>query len=383
MKILFISRINPFLSNGGAFATRAYLDAFSEISEKCTALICDNAVIPKDYNSSVDFIPVPDRKLKDKIIFPITKITHRFIPFIYSLAKKNNKYAGYDTIVINGSVIAGSMVDYFKSIGKKVITIHHNVEHFYHKDNRTIDSFGGHLFYIVDKHERNALVKSDLNLSISQADIAQLKSFYSLGHLDTIKYIGCFEYKDRVQNHTNSKGIVNDKQLIITGSLCDIQTKNCIDNFLKFYYPAVHEKYPDYRLIIAGRNPDETTVSLCKQNGINLVVNPDNIDILVNSSAIYLCPTSLGSGLKLRIMDALRNGIPVLTHAVSARGYESFFDKSYFKVYSTLSEFLLNFEQLSQLQNTAEEILKDYNKEFSYAAGVKRLKSIMEGYNYI
>ena len=44
----------------------------------------------------------------------------------------------------------------------------------------------------------------------------------------------------------------------------------------------------------------------------------------------YICPASGGGGLKLRMLDGLRNGMPVLAHVAAARGFEPFVDRYVF-----------------------------------------------------
>lgn len=376
MNVLFITRIDPFRKNGGAYATRAYLEAFSEVSDKCDCLISCEVQLPDMANNNIKFIKVPDRTVFQKILFPFSKVTHRFVPFIYKLAKLNRNYADYDTIVMNGGVLSGSMIDYFKSLGKTVITIHHNVEHFYHKDNKTIDSFGGRIFYIVDGNEKNAILKSDLNLSISKADIEELKQYYKLENINTFHYIGCFEHKERKNNITPNHTEKNNT-LLITGSLCDVQTKQSIKYFINNYITAIKHTFPTWQIIIAGRNPDDELISLCDSFGIKVIANPDNMDAIVQSCDVYICPTFLGSGLKLRIMDALRNGRPVITHIISGRGYEEFFNKPYFKLYSNIDEFSQGLKTIIASSISQNLIIEDYKSQFSYLSGVNRLRSIL------
>ena len=151
MNVLYISRVNPFINGGGPFASRAYIDAFRELSEEFTLMIANNCIVPESYRKTIDIVYVPERSFKEKILFPFTGRLHRFIPFIYDYWKTNNKF---DTVVLNGSVLAGDMVDFFKSKKIKVITIHHNVERQYHKDNKTIESFGGLYAGYINKNEK-------------------------------------------------------------------------------------------------------------------------------------------------------------------------------------------------------------------------------------
>lgn len=94
-----------------------------------------------------------------------------------------------------------------------------------------------------------------------------------------------------------------------------------------------------------------------------------------------MCPTRQGGGLKLRIMDGLRLGIPVITHERSARGYEIFCNSNYFKTFSNNSEFqnavnnIVNQYKEGNINNVS--IYNDYVRNFSYQSGLKRVKKLL------
>jgi len=92
----------------------------------------------------------------------------------------------------------------------------------------------------------------------------------------------------------------------------------------------------------------------------------------------YICPTSLGGGLKLRIMDGLQWGLPVVTHAVSARGYDAFKDAGCLFAYSNQEEFADALRCLKSTIFDKKQVQTLYNSIFSFGAGVDRLKNILK-----
>ena len=90
-----------------------------------------------------------------------------------------------------------------------------------------------------------------------------------------------------------------------------------------------------------------------------------------------LCPTALGSGLKLRIMDGLKTGMPVLTHYVSLRGYEPFLDRFVFS-YADAESFRTALRKMKSISWNREEIIRAYKDVFSFEAGVERLRKIVQ-----
>ena len=78
------------------------------------------------------------------------------------------------------------------------------------------------------------------------------------------------------------------------------------------------------------------------------------------------------------IMDGLRWGLPVVTHSVSARGYDAFKDAGCLFSYSNVEEFLSAIQQLKSLSMSKREIQALYISLFSFEAGVERLSKVLE-----
>lgn len=374
MKVLYISRVNPFINGGGAFASRAYIDAFIELSESVTLMIADNCIVPGSYKQEAGIVYVPERPLKDKLLFPVTGRLHRFIPYMYEYWQLIGK-GMFDTVVLNGGVLAGDLVDFFRREKMRVITIHHNVERQYHRDNRTIESFGGLYAGYINRNEKNALLHSDLNLSISRSDMKEFREIYDLPRNVSLEYLGCFEDKGRkpVKIHSQPEA----HTLVITGSLCDYQTEEGVIHFIKELYPSILRTYPDIKLLIAGRKPGKKLMKQCCQPNIQLVANPDDMDTLIQQASVYIAPTRLGSGLKLRLMDGLRNGKAILSHPTSARGYEAFHAKDYFRQYTSADDFAEKLGYLLDQHFAPEKIMNDYHRHFSFRSGVERLENLL------
>ena len=157
----------------------------------------------------------------------------------------------------------------------------------------------------------------------------------------------------------------------------DYQTEDGITHFLKELYTPIISKYPDINIIIAGRNPGKKLIEKCKRSNIELIANPENMDAVIKKSSVYIAPARLGSGLKLRVMDGLRNGKAILTHPTSAKGYDLFHNKDYFKQYHSVEDFMEKLDYLLNNQFNPLCIKTDYEKYFSFPSGLERLKVIL------
>ena len=76
-------------------------------------------------------------------------------------------------------------------------------------------------------------------------------------------------------------------------------------------------------------------------------------------------------------MDGLRQGLPVLAHRVSARGYEAFQGKSLF-AYDDVASFRTALQALLACSGDGQSRRQSYLGQFSFEAGVERLRNILE-----
>lgn len=374
-KILFISMHNPAISSGGGLATRSFIEAFSGISGgQIDICLVDSCNVNKSMFEYDTFMKVPERSIFSKIFSLFTGEMHRFTEYIkHYLQTRSEEYL---YCVFDTSTIGGTLVEYVNGLGIKTITIHHNYQPEYFWDNKTSYIKDGLFLQHVKNNEKTAYFKSDYNLFLTLSDLEKFRIVYGENKKKNA-LLGCFELKNRPKYILNRDfdRMSSRLTLIISGTLSAIETKKGIDYFLDEIYPSITEKYD---LVITGRDPSQhLSDKIQKLATVTLIPNPSNIFDIIDKADIYVCPTFNGGGLKLRIMDGLRLGLPVLAHTISARGYESFVNSSIFKTFDLPESFIHSLDVLSELihegQISRKEIQDMYYKEFSFESGVDRL----------
>ena len=378
-KVLFISNCDPFGIGGGSFATRAYVKAFSE------ALGGDSYILlPEEGASKTDdsimvkkYIRVRKRSIVQKSLALITGDVQRYSEVVKKMIRKMP--GEFTHVVCNGSMSSGALIDFFHSEDVKVITIHHNFEHEYFKDNPTVGCFKSLFAHHISSLERKSYLRSDYNIFLTEDDQKTFERVYGAS-MGVNKTLGVFEFKE-VTPLPPPKHTEIDKELIvvITGQLFHEQS---IDSILYFINDLYQYLPKQSHVIISGKQPSPVLIEKCKLfPNIELIPNPDNMQEIIMRGDIYMCPTRQGGGLKHRIMDGLRLGIPVITHERSARGYEIFCNSNYFKTFSNNSEFqnavnnIVNQYKEGNINNVS--IYNDYVRNFSYQSGLKRVKKLL------
>jgi len=119
----------------------------------------------------------------------------------------------------------------------------------------------------------------------------------------------------------------NCRKVVFTGSLDyypNIEAAMFLDqnsNIIRKYLGASTE------IILAGKNPDSKVQNL---RNVRIIGNPSNSELkeLMLSSDLFISPVFQGSGMKVKVMDALAYGLPIVASEHSLIGYESISEKA-------------------------------------------------------
>lgn len=86
-------------------------------------------------------------------------------------------------------------------------------------------------------------------------------------------------------------------------------------------FPLLQKKIPAVKMVIAGANPAAKIFAL-KKEGIEIRGSFDNALALHQSARLFLAPMFLSTGIQNKILEAMANGLPVITtpQVVSAIG---------------------------------------------------------------
>ena len=138
-------------------------------------------------------------------------------------------------------------------------------------------------------------------------------------------------------------------------------------------------KDPDVRLIILGSRPHP---SLQKYAGNRVVITGfvDDIRPYFQHSLCLVAPLILGAGVKIKIIESLTAGLPILTNDIGIEGIPAEDGKSYYHCntpddYIEKIQFLLNNKSYAKVMSDNEKKLADeiYDYDKSLEIFVKKV----------
>jgi GT2 family glycosyltransferase/ubiquinone/menaquinone biosynthesis C-methylase UbiE len=85
--------------------------------------------------------------------------------------------------------------------------------------------------------------------------------------------------------------------------------------------PLIQRERADAKLIIAGSNPTRAVLALARP-GVEVrgFVSDEELETIYAEARVALCPLRFGAGVKLKVVEAMHRGVPVVTTTVGAQG---------------------------------------------------------------
>jgi glycosyltransferase involved in cell wall biosynthesis len=89
--------------------------------------------------------------------------------------------------------------------------------------------------------------------------------------------------------------------------------------FIRESWPSLQAGWPEATLLLVGRNPPSWSHTM---EGWVVTGEVDNVSAAISQAKILLCPVSEGGGSRLKIVEAVANGLLVVSTRFGAEGFE-------------------------------------------------------------
>ena len=111
------------------------------------------------------------------------------------------------------------------------------------------------------------------------------------------------------------------RSILYLGALDWRPNLDALGLLLDVIFPAVRDRLDDARLVIVGRSPpDSLRRRLAGVKGAELHADVPDVRPFLEASAVMAVPLRIGGGSRLKILEALAAGLPVVSTKVGAEG---------------------------------------------------------------
>ena len=90
--------------------------------------------------------------------------------------------------------------------------------------------------------------------------------------------------------------------------------------FAKAIWPGLRERRPDLQFVIVGSSPVPEIVELANQPGITVTGTVDDLRPYYRSAVMVVAPVRVASGTRLKVLEAMAAGVPVISTPLGAEG---------------------------------------------------------------
>ncbi len=167
----------------------------------------------------------------------------------------------------------------------------------------------------LEKYERKIIKRPDLIYTISPIDKEKLilqGARRNIISVIPIPFRGQYLYR-----------FPKKPSILFIGNLTWKPNFDGIVWFIKEIYPLILKKLPNCKLIIAGKNSKGVLANYPRIfiKYINSFSQTSQvIKKLYKDAGVFIVPIKVGSGIRVKILDALSHGIPIVTTSVGAQG---------------------------------------------------------------
>ena len=114
-----------------------------------------------------------------------------------------------------------------------------------------------------------------------------------------------------------------EQALVTVGTLSWEPNVDGIIWFLQECWVVLKEKYPDLSFNIIGKNPPvKLKEEVLKHQGVTLTGFVEDLEQYFKFSKVFVAPLRFGSGMKVKVLNALYRGLPTVTTTIGAEGLE-------------------------------------------------------------
>lgn len=277
-----------------------------------------------------------------------------------SWVKENSEY--FDFVFLNRPHISEKYIDFLKENTKAKIVYYGHDLHFL-REMREFELTGDNVILKSSeewkKKELDLMNKADTILYPSDVEVSEIKKINNSFDVRRLPaYI--------MENSKKLKEINKRKDLLFVGGFGHGPNIDGIVWFCENIFPMIIEKNPKIKLNIVGSKAPDKVLAL-KSDNINVLgfVSDEKLAELYKDCRVSVAPLRYGAGIKGKIIEAIANGIPVVTTTCGAEGIAN--DNNFIIVEDDCEKF-------------AQDILKLYDDEELIKSNIYKGFDFIENY---
>lgn len=187
-------------------------------------------------------------------------------------------------------------------------------------EKKALSEFDGH--FVVSERDQKKLLEISPDSRIFVADNGVDCNFYADESIDQAWSIWKQKQELKSSISADANSPVERHRLLFVGSMDYHANIDAVEKFVKLSWQTIYEQNPQITFTIVGRNPSPEILALANIPGVEISGTVEDVRPFYREAFAAVVPLRIGGGSRLKILEAMAAGVPVLSTRLGAEGIE-------------------------------------------------------------
>ena len=125
------------------------------------------------------------------------------------------------------------------------------------------------------------------------------------------------------ESYRPPEGVQRENRVLFCGAMDALMNIDAVEWFARRVFPSVREAIPEAEFWIVGRNPVPRVRALSALPGVKVTGPVEDVRPFYAKTKVAVAPFRYGGGTKLKVLEAMALGVPVVATPVGCQGIEA------------------------------------------------------------
>jgi glycosyltransferase involved in cell wall biosynthesis len=171
----------------------------------------------------------------------------------------------------------------------------------------------------LERFERRFVRFCDLHLTVSARDRETLIRYGVRAPVEIVENGVPLEEFPALHAHAGSRRF----RILFVGAMDYHANEDAVLHFARTAWPEIHRCLPDCIFTVVGRAPGEDVRRLAGQPGVEVTGQVADVRPFYREARVAVAPLRVAGGTRIKILEAMAAGVPVVTSSRGAEGLDA------------------------------------------------------------
>ena len=177
-----------------------------------------------------------------------------------------------------------------------------------------------HKFYASLTARRLAALEKEILHSAAGHVVCSEKERETLLGLAPAARIATIENGADLRSFQETQPAAERRRILFVGWMAYHANVKAAVDFTRAVWPGIRERFPEWRLTLAGLDPAPAVLALRSEANVEVTGTVEDIRPYYGESIAAIVPVRTGGGTRLKILEAMAAGVPVVSTPLGAEG---------------------------------------------------------------